>query len=101
MEKEVATGELLVRLIGDLDMTAFDEVDANLSKARLKGKHRVVVDLRRLDFVDSTGIRLLLKAHVRAKKVGTELSVVRGNPQIQRLFALTDLDGRLPFCDAP
>ena len=38
-------------------------------------------------------------AHNRAQSNGHELCIIRGSERIQRIFALTDLDGRLPFCD--
>ena len=38
-------------------------------------------------------------AHQRAERRGDEFCIIRGSQRIQRVFALTDLDGRLPFCD--
>ena len=57
------------------------------------------IDLRGLEFIDSTGIRLLLTAHQRALRKGHELRIIRGSDRIQRIFALTDLEARLPFCE--
>ena len=70
-----------------------------LTSAQSDGYRGVRIDLRGLEFIDSTGIRLLLMAHQRAEQRGDEFCIIRGSERIQRVFALTDLDGRLPFCD--
>ena len=59
----------------------------------------VVLDLRRLDFMDSTGLRLVILADSRAKEAGQELVVVRGRPDVQRVFAITRMEDRLAFVD--
>ena len=96
---EHLSGELVVRISGDLDLSAFDEVDELLKSAQSDGYRGVRIDLRELAFIDSSGIRLLLIAHQRAKLRGDEFCIVRGTQRIQRVFELTDLDERLPFCD--
>ncbi len=96
---ERRSGELLVRLSGELDLDSFDAVDEVLSSAQSNGNGGVRIDLRGLEFIDSSGIRLLLMAFDRAQSNGHELCIIRGSERIQRVFALTNLDGRLPFCD--
>ena len=100
---EVATeqrsGEVVLRLTGDLDLDAFESVEEVLSSAQSNGNHTVRIDLRGLQFIDSSGIRLLLEAHQRAQINAQQLCIIRGSERIQRVFALTDLEARLPFCD--
>ena len=96
---EQRPGEMVVRLSGDLDLAAFDAVDDVLTRVQSNGNPSVRIDLRGLEFIDSTGIRLLLAAHSRAERSGHQFCIVRGSERIQRVFALTDLDRRLPFCD--
>lgn len=96
---EHRSGELVICISGDLDLAAFDEVDELLTSAQSDGYRGVRIDLRSLEFIDSSGIRVLLLAHQRAEQRGDEFCIVRGNDHVQRVFALTDLDGRLPFCD--
>jgi anti-sigma B factor antagonist len=96
---EQRPGEVVIRLSGELDLSAFDEVDEVLTNAQSNGNRTVRIDLRGLEFIDSSGIRLLLAAHGRAQANGEEFCIIRGSERIQRIFALTDLDGRLPFCD--
>jgi anti-anti-sigma factor len=52
-----------------------------------------------LQFIDSSGIKLLLRAQARAEELGSKLRIVRGSKSIQRIFELTGLEGTLPFCD--
>ena len=99
VDTERSSAELTIRLSGDLDLASFDSVDELLTSAQSDGNRRVRIDLRGLDFIDSSGIRLLLVACDRARRNGHELCIIRGSERIQRVFALTDLDRRLPFCD--
>ena len=96
VDTEQRSGELVVRLSGELDLAAFDAVNELLTSAQSDGYRGVRIDLRALEFIDSTGIRLLLMAHQRAEQRGDEFCIIRGSEHIQRVFALTDLDGRLP-----
>ena len=99
MDTEERSGELVVRLSGDLDLAALTAVDIALAQAQADGNRSVQVDLRGLEFIDSTGIRLLLMAQERAEEKGGQFCIIRGSERIQRIFALTDLDQRLRFCE--
>lgn len=93
------TGErLLATPSGELDLAT-----APLLIAALRahdGCPQVVIDLRGLSFMDSSGLRLLVSEQARAQEEGYELSLVRGGPEIARLLRLTRLDEQLPFVDA-
>ena len=52
----------------------------------------VVLDLRNLSFMDSTGLRLIVVAERRARESGHRLVIVEGPPWVQRLFEVTGLD---------
>jgi anti-sigma B factor antagonist len=61
---------------------------------------RLVIDLRLLSFMDSSGLRLLVAESDRASRAGYELRIVRGGAEVRRLLRLTRLDEQLPFVDA-
>jgi anti-sigma B factor antagonist len=82
---------------GDLDMSTVDEVDAALRRVHADGARRIVVDLRGLQFMDSTGITLLTRWNTRAPRDGFELALVQGDERIARLFALTGLHAFFTF----
>ena len=61
----------------------------------------MVLDLRGLAFIDSTGLRLIVSADARAREQGRRLAVVRGPEAVQRIFRVTRLDERLDMVDDP
>jgi anti-anti-sigma factor len=61
----------------------------------------VIVDLRNLEFMDSTGLSVLVRAHQRATENGQRFGVVRGPQQVQRLLSLTGVADRLNLADSP
>ena len=95
VDTEQRPGEVVVRLSGDLDLAAFDAVDEMLAN----GNRCVRIDLRGLDSSIRPGNRVLLAAHTWAERNGQQFCIIRGGERIQRVFALTGLDGRPPFCD--
>jgi anti-anti-sigma factor len=85
------------------------ELDLASSPAREQGHERgaaataevVIVDLRNLEFMDSTGLSVLVRAHQRATENGQRFGVVRGPQQVQRLLSLTGVADRLNLADSP
>jgi anti-sigma B factor antagonist len=78
------TGELDVDTTPLLEYTLSDPV----SQARL-----VVVDMRELAFMDSSGVHAIVNASVRARQRGHRLVVLRGPPDVDRVFSLTGNSG--------
>lgn len=89
-----------VALHGELDMAATfkveQELDRLLDRERVR---RLVLDLRPLSFIDSTGLRLLLQTEARAREGEVELAVIRGTAPIQRVFSIAGLTDFFPFVD--
>jgi anti-sigma B factor antagonist len=100
VETDQKAGELLVRLYGEFDILAFGEVDQLLTGAQSEGDRRVVVDLRTVEFIDSSGIRALVRAHKRAADTGGAFRLIRGPKTVHRVFEVAGLDTRLDFGDA-
>lgn len=88
----------VVELIGELDLDGASAVEAELLAAESTDAESIVVDLGGLEFIDSTGIRLIVMAAERSEN--GRFSLLRGPQQVQRVFELTDLAARLPFVDA-
>jgi anti-anti-sigma factor len=97
IEEERAGGTAILRLKGELDLATGEQAEAAI--ARTRGAERLVIDLRELSFVDSTGIQALLRANLTARQDGTELLVVRGPRPVARLFGLLELDAQLNVVD--
>lgn len=90
-----------VTLRGEFDMAAVDAVSAALEGAYGGDVEVLVVDLSQLSFLDSSGLRVLLETHDRARESGVELRLRRGVEPVQRVFAITGLEAALPFVDEP
>jgi anti-anti-sigma factor len=61
----------------------------------------IIIDLRRLEFMDSTGLHLLVQAQQQAEESGRRLALVRGGDQVQRLLDLSGVGHALTVVDAP
>lgn len=60
----------------------------------------VILDLSELEFMDSTGLSVLVRAHQRAQESGHGFAVIKGGPQVQRLLSLTGVSERMQFADS-
>jgi anti-sigma B factor antagonist len=98
---DVETADGQVRLIphGEIDLASVDELDAKLRTLRETGFDHLVLDLRGVTFMDSTGLRLILSWDDAAREDGIDFSLVPGAPAVQRLFEITGVLGRLAFVE--
>ena len=87
----------VIELSGELDLDGAPQLEEELRSAESGDATAIVVDLSGLEFIDSTGIRLLVLAAERLPE--GRLSLLRGPAQVHRVFELTDLADRLPFAD--
>lgn len=78
-------------LSGSLDLATAPTVRAALLEAADRGDHKIVVDLNRVEFLDSTGLGALIGAQRRAKEEGGEIRLVVPDGQILRLLRITGL----------
>jgi stage II sporulation protein AA (anti-sigma F factor antagonist) len=83
---------------GELDLFTVEQVEAAL-RARRDPCDVVVLDLRAVTFLDTSGMRLVVEAVHELGRAGLRFAVLRGGPEVQRTFSLVRLDDRLPFFD--
>jgi len=88
-----------IRLSGELDLATADEVQRELERVEATDAQSIVLDLSELTFMDSTGVRLLVTAHARARADSDRLTVLRGGRAVQRILQLSGVDALLPFAD--
>ena len=84
-----ANGTVSISLEGELDLASAHKMQERLSVIEQEQPSRVVVDLSKLAFIDSTGLRVLLLADARARECGYELVLRPGEPSVQRVFEVT------------
>jgi anti-sigma B factor antagonist len=87
----------LVSLRGELDLECAPTLEAELNRLLSSPLQRVTVDLSALEFIDSTGLRCLIKASRDSKAAGSKLRFLRPAGQVQQVLQLTKLDQALPF----
>ena len=90
-----------VRLRGELDISTASRLEDDLRRVEADGPALLVLDLSTLDFMDSTGLRLLIGADMRAREAGRRLVLIKGNEMVQRVLRLTRLDERLEIVSDP
>jgi anti-sigma B factor antagonist len=102
IELTVSRGIALLTAGGQLDLTCGDRFIACLREARDAEPDFLIVDLREVTFIDSTGLSLLLKADGLARQNQFELHVVRSPAEIvQAVLEATGVEKFLPLVDEP
>lgn len=91
----------IIAVIGELDLASSPELEQQLEQVWRSDADQLVLDLRGLEFMDSTGLSIIVGAHQRVTETGRRLSVVKGPPQVQRLLDLTGVSERLQMVDTP
>ena len=87
--------QVVLPITGDLDAAGVAAAQKQLLCLTLCPGDRLVLDLSALDFMDSTGIRLILQAREYALRHGAEFAVVRGREAVMRVLELVGLDAQL------
>jgi anti-anti-sigma factor len=85
--------------VGDLDLATTGNLRDEVERLHGAGFNRLVLDLRQLRFMDSTGLRLILEVDAESRNDGWDFSLVPGPDAVQRLFEITHLTSRLDFVD--
>lgn len=102
MKTEEDDETIRLALSGEFDLAWVPEVDAELSRIeRFDTRRRLVLDLRGLTFMDSSGLRLVITAHARGRRTGRPITVVRGPEHVQHVFEITGMDRELVMVDDP
>ena len=86
---------------GDIDLSTLARAVAALDEARA-GAGLLVLDLREVGFMDTSGLRLVIEEQQRAAEGGYRFAVVPGPSRVHRLFEIGGL-AAVPglFVDAP
>ena len=79
----------VLKLRGELDLASAPLLEAEVDRPEVTGAPNLLLDLRELQFIDSTGLRTLFSAFQRASERGQGFAVTDGSPQVQRLLAIT------------
>jgi anti-sigma B factor antagonist len=87
----------VVRPRGALDLAAAEPLASELKRVEATDASAIVVDLSGIEFMDCSGIRVLVEADRRSRRDGERLRLVRGVGQVDRVIRLTGVDEILRF----
>ncbi len=86
-------------LTGEFDIAGAARVEQELERIEREPPATIVLDLRELAFMDSTGLRVIVAADSRAREQARRLVIVRGSDTVQRIIEMTRLHERLEIVD--
>ncbi len=101
IERETGGARALLTLRGELDIATLPRLEEAVEKVLADRPERLVLDLRPLEFLDSSGLREVIVLADRAQLEGWELLLVRPGPPALSIFQITRADENLPFVDEP
>ena len=90
-----------VQLSGELDISTASNVEARLMELERRSPERLILDLRRVNFIDSTGLSMIINADGRARKDGRRLTIVSGDGVPRRILRTVGLEDRLDVHSEP
>lgn len=86
------TSEYYIQPIGEIDIHTSNQFKSILLEALEEKQSDLVVDGENLDYIDSTGLGVLISALKKSQEIKKEIKVVNLKPSIKKLFSLTSLD---------
>lgn len=95
IKRDHKTAELIPA--GEVDLATVGQLQRELETLIEAGFARIVIDLRQVAFLDSTGVHALISAQARADQDGWQLAITPGPRAVQRIFEITGVIDRLPF----
>jgi anti-anti-sigma factor len=88
---------VILQLAGELDLESAPELDRQLQELAAARPEHVLIDLSALEFMDSSGLAVMVRAQRSAREHGHRLALRPGPTQVQRLFELTGMLQRFTF----
>jgi anti-sigma B factor antagonist len=84
--------ELLITLTGELDISNVERFESALMELEGERPALVILDLKGVRFIDSTGLSLLLNADARARRQNRHVTIISGNGAARRIMRTVALD---------
>ncbi len=100
IELRNAPDRVVLCLHGELDLASAPLLQQEIESAGADAG-MIVLDLKELQFIDSTGLRIVLAANERSQERGQEFALTRGSQQVQRLLSITGVGEHLRIIASP
>jgi anti-sigma B factor antagonist len=91
-EEALDDDSVVIHVAGEIHATTAPEFSERLNAAIAGGKTGVILDLTSVEFIDSTGLSVLLNGLRRVTRVRGSMVLACANPTVLRLFEITRLD---------
>ena len=88
-------GPTVISVAGELDLSATDHL-AEAARAAVSASRPLVLDLSRCTFIDSSGLRFVLRLHHALAEDGKAVAVAVADGHVRKLFSLTAIDQTVP-----
>ena len=89
-----------LRLAGELDFSNVKLLEGELERLEQSDAEHLIVDLSGLEFIDSSGMALLIRASQRSAQDSNRLRMKRSDHRaVSRMLALARIENWLPFID--
>jgi anti-sigma B factor antagonist len=98
-EEGSAEGAHIIRVRGEIHVSTAPEFTQRLSSAIESGKTAMVLDMSGVEFIDSTGLSVLLNGLRLVTQMHGRMAIVCANPTVLRLFQITSLDETFDIFD--
>jgi anti-sigma B factor antagonist len=99
VETTVARRATVIALHGELDLAGAIVLEQELARLDVDGREAIVIDLRGVEFMDSSGLRVIATNALAAQEHGRRFALVPGAAQIMRVFDITRMRERFDFVD--
>jgi anti-sigma B factor antagonist len=91
-EEDLDARTHVIAVSGEIHVSTASEFSRRLNAAIAHGKTAVVLDLSETEFIDSTGLSVLLNGLRKVTRQHGRMALVCTNPTVLRLFEITRLD---------
>ncbi|MEU3401255.1 stage II sporulation protein AA (anti-sigma F factor antagonist) [Streptomyces filamentosus] len=97
VDVEIRDGRTAVLAVaGELDMETAGRLQERLTEQFGAGRRRLVLDLSALDFMDSSGLNVLIQAVNEARETGGDLYLAAPTPAVRRILEITGVTTTIP-----
>ncbi len=101
LSTSVTGGTAIIALDGELDLAGAAALEQELALPEADSARAIVLDLRRVRFMDSSGLRVIVVTLQQSQDRGRRFALVPGAAQVMRVFDITRMRERLDFVDDP
>jgi anti-sigma B factor antagonist len=99
--KQLESGVPVIVISGRLALGGETEkLDAAVTKLLTQEHKSFILDISALDYVDSSGVGMLVSCLTKTRKAGGEMKVAGANPRIRRIFTMTGVETMMPLFDS-